>query len=79
MQSVATVDELNDASRHKISEKMHRWDQSLPRRRKDTAKRIEIALRETVGIFNGMEEEELNGHSPIINSGETSINNEYTV
>ena len=81
MQSVATVDELNDASRHKISEKMHRWDQSLPRRRKDTAKRIEIALQQkgTVGIFNDMEEEELNGHSPIINSGETSINNEYTV
>ena len=60
---------------------MHRWEQSLPRRRKDTTKRIEIALQQkgTVGIFNGIEEEELNGHSLSINSGETSINNEYTV
>jgi len=60
---------------------MHRWEQSLPRRRKDTAKRIEIALQQkgTVGIFNGIEEEELNGHSLGINSGETSINNDYTV
>ena len=60
---------------------MHRWEQSLPRRRKDTAKRIEIALQKkgTVGIFNGIEEEELNGHSLGINSGKTSINNDYTV
>ena len=38
---------------------MHRWEQSLPRRRKDTAKRIEIALQQkgTVGIFNGIEKE----------------------
>ena len=27
VQSLATEDDLNDASKQKISEKMHRWDQ----------------------------------------------------
>ena len=45
MQLVTTFDELNDVSKQKIHEKMHRWDKSLPRRHVDTTKCIEIALQ----------------------------------
>ena len=45
MQLVTTFDELNDVSKQKIHEKMHRWAKSLPRRRVGTTKCIKIALQ----------------------------------
>ena len=60
---------------------MNRWDQSLPRRRMDTTKCIDIALqqKERTGPSNDVGEEEFDEHTHILNSGETSNNNEYTV
>ena len=60
---------------------MNCWDQSLPRRRRDTAKRIDIALqqKERTESSNDVGEEELDEHNHILNSGETSNNNEYIV
>lgn len=81
MQSVATIEELNDASRQKISEKMHGWDQSLPRRRMETTKRIEndFQRKGKIVIYNDVEEEDLNEDSHILKSGGTNINNEFIV
>jgi hypothetical protein len=78
--SVATFDQLNDDSKKKIHERMNCWDQSLPRRRMDTAKRIDIALqqKERTGPSSDVGEEEFDEHTHILNSGETSNNNEYT-
>ena len=51
IQSLTTEDDLNDASKQKNSEKIHRWDQSLPCRCKETTRRIQIALkRKEVGM-----------------------------
>jgi hypothetical protein len=60
---------------------MNRWDQSLPRRRMDTTKQIDIALqqKERTRPSNDVGEEELDGHAHILNFGETSNNNEYTI
>jgi hypothetical protein len=47
----------------------------------DTSKRIDIALqqKERTRPSNDVGEEELDEHTHILNSGETSNNNEYTV
>jgi len=44
---------------------MDRWEQSLPRRRMETNKRIEIALqqKEREGIFNDVGEKDVDAHS----------------
>ena len=60
---------------------MHRWDQSLPRQRMGTTKRIKIALQEKGRIVrsNNAREEEVDEDSHILSSGSFSVNNEYTI
>ena len=60
---------------------MNCWDESLPRRRMDIAKRIDISLqqKERTGPSNDVGEEELDEHTHILNSGETGNNNKYTI
>ena len=60
---------------------MHRWDQSLPRRRMDTTKRIKIVLQEKgrIVLSNDAREEEVDEDSHILSSRSFSVNNEYTV
>jgi hypothetical protein len=74
-QSVATFDQLNDDSKKKIHEKMNCWDQSLPRRCMDTTKHIDIALqqKERTWPSNDVGEEELDGHTHILNLGKLVI------
>jgi hypothetical protein len=47
----------------------------------DTTKCINITLqqKERTNVSNNVGEEELDGHTHILNFGETSNNNEYTV
>lgn len=80
-QSVVTFDELNDNSKQRICEKIQRWDQSLPRRRMQTMKRIDIAIKEKASteVPDDVGEEGSDGHSHILNFDETNQDNDNTV
>jgi len=80
-QSVATFDQLNDTSKQRICEKIQRWDQSLPRRRMQTMKRIDIAIKEKASteVPDDVGEEGLDGHNHILNFDETNHDNDNTV
>ena len=80
-QSVDTFDQLNDTSKQRICEKIQRWDQSLPRRRMETMKRIDIALKEKASteVPDDVGEEGSDGHSHILNFDETNQDNDNTV
>jgi len=57
-------DKFNNDSKHKICEKMHYWVQSLPRRHIDIA----LQWKEIIWISSNVGEEELDGHTHILNS-----------
>jgi len=81
VQSVATIDDLSDASKQKIEEKMQKWEKSLPRRRKDTMKRIDISLKRQEGTssYEDVANEVLDSHSPIVSFRQNTINNNYSI
>jgi len=61
--------------------KIQRWDRSLPRRRMETMKRIDIALKEksSTKVPDDVGEEGLDGHNHILNFDETNQDNDNTV
>lgn len=63
-----------------ICEKIQRWDQSLPRRRMQTMKRIDIAIKEKASteVPDDVGEEGSDGHNHILNFDETNQDNDNT-
>jgi len=60
---------------------MHKWEESLPRRRKDTMTHIDISLKRQEGtnIYEDVGNEVLDAYSPIVSFGQKTINNNYTI